>query len=886
MGKIMDEYWRSKQQNEPVPHILGLTASPVIGARETALKKLEERMDSICTSPKIHRETLLSHANRPTMTLEIYETSAAILFTQSVTSLQAVYRGLDIRNDPDVLGWKTEDSEKSREKLRSVLEQGKNTFIQSQMIAFCRRSENMCQQLGPLAADIYIAKVTSMFIDPGASKDSSFLTWDYSSRVYLAEALKQVVVDQNAPIKMTSPNSITTKMQCLIRILSSQNPTSRGIIFVTERSSAVIISHLLSRHAVVKERFRVGAMVGTSKRSAGRRDLGDICSSAEQSKVLQQFREGELNLLVATSVLEEGIDVSACNLVVCFDEPSSLKAFIQRRGRARKSDSKYVMLVDKKSTEELTEWEKLEKQMRDEYEREDRELQTLEAFVRAEVPSNRQFRVPKTGALLEMDNAKNHLQLFCARVASGRYANTLPYYVIQSLGPRQASPNDEPPLLKAKVVLPAFIAPDFRTTWSKETSRSEKTVTKDAAFEAYRQLYDAGFVDDNLMPLVADKTEGQDQAGADCVIDVSEQINPWAGVAKAWRGGNTVQRYSVTLKDDSESTRCVVEMMMPVHLDQMEPILCSSTEACTVVVSKTTGSRERLLDEDHTANLLSLSCGHCLEIQNRQQLVVFNIPKTNFGMGEDKKVMPHAKPVESGYDSLPRDVDGRDSLLVLRALHQQKPSAKQAKTPPDTEGESLESHPFAIVENWPSRTDFLHGKSSSNADGAGGSRSRKEPLAVFEQSHLRADGVANIYAEFGRLIPFILHKIEGQLVAQELNRTLLSYGDIGCEADINHIRSAITVPARMEAEYQRLEFVGGTCLNLLTAVYFTSKCKSPPIWAHKLKSPSNLQAFYRPKMAWTLPHGGKSEDYVEGSLVQSCAGSWLGQICPHQSFQR
>jgi endoribonuclease Dicer len=38
-----------------------------------------------------------------------------------------------------------------------------------------------------------------------------------------------------------------------------------------------------------------------------------------QSKIIHQFRDGTCNLLVATSVLEEGVDVRACNLVIRFD---------------------------------------------------------------------------------------------------------------------------------------------------------------------------------------------------------------------------------------------------------------------------------------------------------------------------------------------------------------------------------------------------------------------------------------------------------------------------------------------------------------------------------------------------------------------------------------
>ena len=48
-------------------------------------------------------------------------------------------------------------------------------------------------------------------------------------------------------------------------------------------------------------------------------------------KSYQNFHDGECQVLVATSVLEQGIDVAACGVVICFDGVKSMKSIIQTR---------------------------------------------------------------------------------------------------------------------------------------------------------------------------------------------------------------------------------------------------------------------------------------------------------------------------------------------------------------------------------------------------------------------------------------------------------------------------------------------------------------------------------------------------------------------------
>ena len=67
-------------------------------------------------------------------------------------------------------------------------------------------------------------------------------------------------------------------------------------------------------------------------------------SQNQLKETLDKFRRGVLNVLIATNVVEEGLDVSTCNQVICLNELLTVKAFIQMKGRARQENSKFIFV--------------------------------------------------------------------------------------------------------------------------------------------------------------------------------------------------------------------------------------------------------------------------------------------------------------------------------------------------------------------------------------------------------------------------------------------------------------------------------------------------------------------------------------------------------------
>jgi superfamily II DNA helicase RecQ len=233
-------------------------------------------------------------------------------------------------------------------------------------------------------------------------------------------------------------------------------------------------------------------MVGTSAHTHRAKNVGELIDINAQRHTLSLFKAGVINLVIATSVLEEGIDVPACNTVICFQKPANLKSFVQRRGRARHQESKLILLLDP-AEDKVKDWQPLESDMKKLYEDEMRALSEVLIREDAEEDGGREFRVESTGALLDLDSVVAHLYHFCATLPAKEYADLRPDFLCSDTGFG---------LVRCQVILPLSVNENVRKHESRTSWMSEKNAIKDAAFEAYVALYRAGLVNDNLLPLL------------------------------------------------------------------------------------------------------------------------------------------------------------------------------------------------------------------------------------------------------------------------------------------------------------------------------------------------------------------------------------------------
>ena len=69
----------------------------------------------------------------------------------------------------------------------------------------------------------------------------------------------------------------------------------------------------------------------------------------EQEAVIKAFRNGSVNIIVATTVAEEGLDISDCNYVIRYNMKGNEISTMQSRGRIRARDGKYSVVVSAES---------------------------------------------------------------------------------------------------------------------------------------------------------------------------------------------------------------------------------------------------------------------------------------------------------------------------------------------------------------------------------------------------------------------------------------------------------------------------------------------------------------------------------------------------------
>jgi ATP-dependent DNA helicase MPH1 len=125
---------------------------------------------------------------------------------------------------------------------------------------------------------------------------------------------------------------------------AGESSNTRAIVFSEYRDSAEEIVRLLNSQPLIRANVFVGQ--ADSKRSEGMKQK-------QQIETIEKFKSGGFNVLVATSIGEEGLDIGQVDLIVCYDASASPIRMLQRMGRTgRKRAGKIVLLLMKGKEED------------------------------------------------------------------------------------------------------------------------------------------------------------------------------------------------------------------------------------------------------------------------------------------------------------------------------------------------------------------------------------------------------------------------------------------------------------------------------------------------------------------------------------------------------
>jgi Fanconi anemia group M protein len=136
------------------------------------------------------------------------------------------------------------------------------------------------------------------------------------------------------------------KLAVLMAILKeefTQNTFSRVLLFCNFRDTVNMIVEAINQSELIRAERFVGQQAKGKEKGL---------SQKEQLNLVEKFKSGEYNVLVATSVAEEGLDISECDVVIFYDiVPGEIRA-IQRRGRTGRNRKGKVYLLKTKGTRE------------------------------------------------------------------------------------------------------------------------------------------------------------------------------------------------------------------------------------------------------------------------------------------------------------------------------------------------------------------------------------------------------------------------------------------------------------------------------------------------------------------------------------------------------
>ncbi|KAK6814942.1 hypothetical protein RU639_009656 [Aspergillus parasiticus] len=529
-------------------------------------------------------------------------------------------------------------------------------------------------------------------------------------------------------------------------------------------------------------------------------------------ETLQKFRDGVLDLIITTDALEEGMDIPACNTVLNFNCTLNLKSFIQRRGRARREQSKFIIfLQDEEGLKNVSLLQFRESEL----------IRKLQDEGRTVLPDslNHDERLrdslafsSSTGAQMTMGNAISHLYRFCAELPAQPFVSNSPAFSYET---------DECGQVQAIVRLPSNLDPSLQTFKSLRKWAKKRWAKEDAALQAYKALFHARLVNDHFLPLRLSDIIEKDLSPKSHYI-IPEQLDPWHDVSLLWsRGGELFSHELRIARPQREDIELFMILPVPLRIETRIPLfLGSGTEYKAVVSSARPVSTDISICQQVT-HLILQSIHQCHGTQLNTDYVNIIVPE------RDPVAMSKCLEAHSGRTSLAACLQqrptGPGSLGLLRHVTKTSRPLRievidgHECQDPHRDGVSLrirgKIHPLTR------RRNFLYDPKIVTATPTGNQHSTsllRQGLSDLVADDYSVDRLPSIYAEAALLAPSIIHRIGVYLIAEKLRKQIFSNPQAARFERMDLLCIALSPTDDMHRpEFRSMAFIGDAIVKFL-----------------------------------------------------------------------
>lgn len=326
------------------PRIIGLTASP--GSDSNKIKE-------ICKNLSIEEVELKTRDSRDVKKYlpELKFEKIVIDFPEEFNEMREMLKKLfnnyiqELKNRG--LFW--ENSSKVglielQKKLMKAISKGNRNYNYMLAVAACANAiklQHALELLETQTLSSFNEYLKELFKQASNKKSKSVV------RLVNKPEFNKVYIKTNEMLAREIEHPKIEKLVEIIKKEKSKNNKIKILVFTQFRNTATIISKRLNQIPGINSKV----FVGQAKKTNQGESTG--LSQKEQKKIIEGFSSGKINVLCATSIGEEGLDIPEVNIVLFYEPIPSAIRKIQRSGRtARLMSGKLIILITKTTRDE------------------------------------------------------------------------------------------------------------------------------------------------------------------------------------------------------------------------------------------------------------------------------------------------------------------------------------------------------------------------------------------------------------------------------------------------------------------------------------------------------------------------------------------------------